>query len=103
MKKICLKQVESPSKGDWIDLVQTDFAYIKVDFSAGLTKIQSESKVQYNKYIKEQVSKAAFKEYLYLKQNCKKKLKHVNYTEHAMQLYLISKKVIMIEKNYFIH
>ena len=55
IKKIYLKQIESPSKGDWINLVKSDFAFIEVDFSAGLTKIQSESKEEYNKYIKETV------------------------------------------------
>ena len=72
IKKIYLKQIESPSKGDWITLVQSDFAFIEVDFIEGLTRIQSESKEGYNKYIKEKVLNAAFKEYMYLKQRCEK-------------------------------
>ena len=39
MKTIYLKQIETPSKGDWINLVRNNFAFMEKDFSEGLTKI----------------------------------------------------------------
>ena len=41
IKKVYLKQIESPSKGDWINLVQSDFSFIEVDFNEGLSRIQT--------------------------------------------------------------
>ena len=52
----------------------------------------------YNKHIKGKVSEAAFKEYIYLKEKCEKKLKYVKYTKFAIQPYLTSKKLSMEEK-----
>ena len=72
------------------------------DFSEGLINIQSMSKEQYDKYPSIQVSKAAFREYLHLKEKCEKKLKYVKYTKLAIQPYLTSKKVSM-KKSYSSH
>ena len=98
IRKIYLKQIECPSKGDWITLVRNDFTFMEEDFSEALINIQSMSKEQYNKHIKGKVSKAAFKEYIYLKEKCEKKLKYMKYTKFAIQPYLTSKKLSMEEK-----
>jgi hypothetical protein len=98
MKKVYMKQIESPSKGEWIHSVRKDFAFIGEDFNESFNLILGSSKEAYNSYIKEKVASAAFKEYLYLKQKCEKKLKDLNYTVFNIQPYLISRKVSMEEK-----
>ena len=74
-----LKQKENSYKGDWILLIRQDFLFIDVDM--GDYWIATTGKEEYNKYIKEKVKLAAFKEYCELKQKCKTKLKEVHYSE----------------------
>ena len=72
-----MKQKESFIKGDWIQLLKSDFVFIEEDFNKA--NILQYSKEKYSKYIKEKVEKAAFNEYIKLKQSCKKKLINVHF------------------------
>ena len=72
-----MKQKESFIKGDWIQLLKSDFVFIEEDFNKA--NILHYSKEQYSKYIKEKVEKAAFNGYIKLKQSCKKKLINVHF------------------------
>ena len=96
IKKVYLKQKESSSKGDWIQLLKKDFDFIKEDFSEDI--IQKCSKDDYTRYIKRKVQLAAFNEYLEMKQKCVKKLGNLQYTDLSIQPYMVSTKISMEEK-----
>ena len=67
-----MKQKENSCKGDWILLIRQDFLFIDVDMDDDW--IDATGKEEYDKYIKEKVKLAAFKEYCEFKQKCKTKL-----------------------------
>ena len=94
--KIYKKQKVNSCKGDWISLLRNDFSFIEMDINEDW--IASSEKEKYNKYIKQKVKTAAFKEYCELKLKCKTKLKEVQYSEFQIQAYLISTKLSLSEK-----
>ena len=96
IKKVYLKQKDMYIKGDWIQLLKSDFAFIEEELNE--EKILQYSKEQYNKYINEKIVTAAFKEYIKLKQSCKKKLENVHYFNLSIQPYMISTKFSLDDK-----
>ena len=79
IKKIYKKRKVNSCKGDWISLLRNYFSFIEMDINDDW--ISSTGKEEYNKYIKQKVKTAAFKEYCELKQKCKTKLKEIQYSE----------------------
>ena len=77
--------------------MKSDFAFIEEELHE--EKILQYSKEQYNNYIKEKVVKAAFTEYINLKQSCKKKLENVHYSNLTIRPYMISTKFSLDDKN----
>ena len=96
IKQVYLKQKEMFIKGDLIQLLKSDFAFIEEELNE--EKILQYSKEQYNKYINEKIVTAAFKEYIKLKQSCKKKLENVHYFNLSIQPYMISTKFSLDDK-----
>ena len=88
IKKVYMKQKENPLKGDWVQLIQRDFEFIEEDWND--FHIRSIPKDIYIKNIKEKVQKAAFKNYLSLREASKTKMKPLIYEELQMQKYLTS-------------
>ena len=88
IKKIYIKQKEEYLKGDWFQTLKTDFDTIKEDLEDD--RISQIPKEVYRKYIKQKVEKEAFENYLKLKENCKKKMKNLQYDELAIQPYMIN-------------
>jgi hypothetical protein len=96
IKKIYMKQKVNSCKGDWIRLVEKDFLFIEQEIDEDW--ISRTGKDEYNSYIKGKVKVAAFREYIQLKEKCKKKLKSVHYSDFSIQPYLISNKISLQEK-----
>ena len=88
IKKVYMKQKENPLKGDWVQLIQKDFEFIEEDWND--FHIRSIPKDIYIKNIKEKVQRAAFKNYLSLREASKTKMKPLIYEEFQMQKYLTS-------------
>ena len=88
IKKVYIKQKEEYLKGDWFQTLKTDFNTIKEDLEDD--RISQIPKEVYRKYIKQKVEKEAFENYLKLKENCKKKMKNLQYDELAIQPYMIN-------------
>ena len=61
-RKIYEKQKEQTTKGDWFELLEKDFKFIKEDMDEN--KIKSMDKKSYKKYIKEKVTKSAFEHFM---------------------------------------
>ena len=95
IKKVYNKQKEDETKGDWFDLLVKDFKFIGVEMDEN--HIKQMTKEEYKKEIKEQISKAAFKDLLQLKQK-HSKLNEVTYFTFSMQPYLKSKQMNKKEK-----
>ena len=67
IKKVYLKQKENSCKGDWIHLLRKDFAFIEEDICD--ENIQNTPKDIYKLWVRKKVEKAAFKNYLTLKED----------------------------------
>ena len=84
--KVCMKQKEHNAKGDWIQMLFKDVEFIQVDMDENT--IVSSSKEEYRKIIKTQVQASAFKSYMQLKEQSKKKMKYLFYEDTSIQHYL---------------
>ena len=72
------KQKKDPTKSDWFQLLTKDFQFIEETMDEN--KIISMSKVDYKKFVKQLVKKAAFK-CLIEEKNGHTKIKNINYNE----------------------
>ena len=88
IKKVYLKQKETPIKGDWIETIKKDYEFIGESWDD--EKIRSVPKEVFMKNITHKVTKAAFQFYLLLQEKCKKKLESLKYEDLQMQEYLIN-------------
>ena len=96
IKKIYLKQKETACKGDWILLLRKDFSLLGEDIQDEI--ITHTPKDLYKKWVKTKVRNAAFKEYLTLKEDSRKKLNNLHYEELIIQPYLASSQFSLDEK-----
>ena len=85
IRKIYEKQKQEPNKGDWYELLKSDFEFVEKEICED--EIQSLSKIEYKKIVKELIQQAVFKYYL------KKKVKHtkldqITYNTLKVQSYL---------------
>ena len=88
-----MKQKESTTNCNWIQLLRNHFAFIKEDFSEDI--ILKTSKDDYNRYIKQKVEIATINEYLEMKQKFGKKLGSLQYTDLSIQHYMVSTRIRM--------
>ena len=95
IKKVYLKQKESPLKGDWYQMLIKDFKFIEEDLNDD--KVNTTEKEEYRKIVKEKVKTSAFKYLIKEKEKSKKKLRHVKYGSLEMQPYIKSKHFTMQE------
>ena len=96
IKKIYLKQKENACKGDWINLIKKDFGFLGENIQDEV--ITHTPKDIYRKWVKTKVKNAAFKEYLKLKEESRKKLNSLQYEELEIQPYLESSQFSLEEK-----
>jgi hypothetical protein len=96
ISKIYMKQKEDITKGDWIELLFKDFAFIGIDMNED--EIRSTPKSEYKKKIKVLVKKAAFKYFMELKLT-HRKLDFVNYDKLQIQPYLVNSNLNNNEKS----
>ena len=96
MKKIYEKQKIECLKGDWVQLIKEDFAFIGVDMDENNIKNTPED--VYRKRIKVLVRKAAFQELLE-KKNQLSKIKDLKYYSFEIQSYLTSKDFNSSQRN----
>ena len=87
IRKIYNKQKQQPSKGDWINLLKEDFAFIEENMDE--MKIAEKSEQSYKNEIKEKVKNATFKEYIRLKKT-HSKIKDITYDKFEIAPYLKS-------------
>ena len=85
ISKIYYKQKQSCSKGDWFQLLQGDFDFIRVEMNED--QIIQTPKCEYKKKIKALVDKAALSYFLKLKEG-HSKLDKLEYTQLRIQPYL---------------
>jgi hypothetical protein len=98
IKRVYLKQKESPLKGDWINSVRKDYQFIGEELENMEDFIKNTSKEVFSKIIKHRVYKAAFKSYLEMKESCKKKMSQLTYEEFKIRDYLTSTQLNSEEK-----
>ena len=96
VKKIYEKQKTECLKGDWVQLIKEDFAFIGLDMNEDEIK-NSPSEI-YRKKIKGLVRKAAFRELLE-KKNQLSKIRDLKYETFEIQPYLKSKDFNSSERN----
>ena len=96
IKKVYLKQKENSCKGDWIQLIRKDFSCIEEDINEEY--IKNTPKDVYKKWVRNKVLKAAFRNYLILNEDSKKKLGDLHYEQLEIQPYLASSKFSLKEK-----
>ena len=90
IKKVYLKQKGDSLKGDWFRSLQGDFTFMGEVMNDD--QIISIPKDEYRKHIKQKVQKAAFLDYLLIKEKSKKKMKALEYKTFGIQQYIISIK-----------
>jgi hypothetical protein len=95
IKKIYFKQKEENVKGDWYQLLKSDFIFIEKDLNEN--EIMSTPKNVYKNQMKSLINKAAFKYFLSVKEN-HTKLNNVTYKKFQLQPYLASKNISNEEK-----
>ena len=96
LRKFVLKQKENSCKGDWIHLLREDFAFLEEDICDEI--IQNTPKDIYKLWVRKKVKMAAFKNYLILKEDSKKKLKDLHYEKLEVQSYLQSSQISFAHK-----
>ena len=96
IKKVYLKQKEKSCKGDWIHLLREDFAFIEEDICDEI--IKNTPKDIYKLWVRKKVERAAFSNYLNLKEDSKKKLKDLHYEKLQIQPYLLSSQLTFKQK-----
>ena len=84
VRKIYEKQKTGHLKGDWIELIKSDFDFMEIDMDE--EEIKRTPKNIYKKKIKDLIKKAAFKE-LTEKKNSESKIKDLKYETMANQAY----------------
>ena len=87
IKKIYFKQKEEYVKGDWYQLLKSDFQFIGQDMNED--DIFSTPKSEYKIKMKYLINKAAFKYFLTVKET-HSKLNDVTYKKFQIQPYLIA-------------
>ena len=85
VRKIYEKQKEATLKGDWFNLLKTDFEFMNINFDE--QEIKRTPKETYRKKINDLIKRAAFKELLEMK-NSKSKTKDLKYETFYIQPYL---------------
>ena len=98
IKRVYMKQKESPIKGDWIHAVRKDYEFIGENLENMEDCIKNTSKDVFSKNIKYKVYQAAFKSYLELKESCRKKMSNLTYEQFVIQDYLTSTQFNSEEK-----
>ena len=96
VRKVYEKQKENCFKGDWIELVRNDFAFMGIDMDEN--SIKNTPKEIYRSKIKKLIRKAAFEE-LTVKKNSLTKVKDIKYEAFDIQLYLKSADFNTKERN----
>ena len=86
-KRVLIAQKESPTKGDFFNLVQED--YNKIGEILDIQQIENTSKERHKRYIKSKISISAFR-YLKEKQSKHSKVKDIIYQKLEMQNYMKS-------------
>ena len=95
ISKIYYKQKESALKGDWLQLLKSDFEFIGEEQND--EEIIKVSKSEYKKKIKELINKATFQMLLDMKKT-HTKLDNISYPSFEKQQYLKSKHISNFEK-----
>ena len=85
VKRIYKEQTVNSTKGDWFNLIKSDFEMIEEGFDEN--KIESMEIKEYKAHIKDKINKAAFK-YLKKLQNQHIKVKHIVYEKLEVQSYI---------------
>ena len=93
--KILMKQEQDSVKGDFIELIRSDFKYFGLDYD--LNKLRNLCKIEFKAMLKKSIFDVAFKEYLNEKRNMKK-LKNINYSKFKLQSYLQSNHLTDYQK-----
>ena len=88
IKKVYLKQKEDNLKGDWYRSLKEDFSFIGEEIHDDLINLIPKN--EYKKLFKQKVQKAAFEDYLLLKEKSIKKMKALEYKNYGIQPYIIS-------------
>ena len=96
IRKIYEKQKSEPLKGDWIELLKTDFQFMEIEFDE--EEIRRTPKHVYRKKIKDLIRKAALKE-LNVMKSTSSKIKDLKYEELRTQQYLMCPKFNNSERN----
>ena len=81
IKKVYMKQKEMQLKGDWIQTIKNDYAFLGEDLEQIETYIKSTSKDIFIQNMKKKVYKSAFLSLLDTKEVCKKKMAKLEYEE----------------------
>ena len=79
IKKVYMKQKESPLKGDWIHSLRKDYGFIGETIENKEDCIKNTSKDVFSKNIKLRIYDAAFKSYLDMKESYRKKMNNLIY------------------------
>lgn len=99
IKKVYMKQKESPLKGDWIHSLRKDYEFIGETIENMEDCIRNTPKDVFSKNIKLKIYDTAFKSYLDMKESCRKKMNNLKYEHFKIQDYLISSQFTSEEKN----
>ena len=83
-------------KGDWIQTIKNDYAFLGEDLEQIETYIKSTSKDIFIQNMKKKVYKAAFLSFSDMKEVCKKKMHKLKYEELRIKPYLI-----IVKKNIY--
>ena len=89
IRKVYDAQKSNPVRGDWTELVKTDFEKINMQYDE--SQISRTDKTLFKRHIKMLMRDAAFK-YLKNKQSTHMKVKHILYEKFELQEYLRSHK-----------
>ena len=96
IRKVYQKQKDTPLIGDWVKLIEKDYAFIGEDWNDDVLK--NMPKEAFTKLVKEKVRNAAFSSYLSMKDESKTKMRYLKYEKFEMQGYLSSNIFSMEEK-----
>ena len=93
--KILMKQEQNMIKGDFIELIRSDFKYLGLHYD--LIMLRNFCKIEFKSMLKKSIFDVAFKEYLNEKRNMKK-LKNIKYSKFKLQSYLQSNHLTNYQK-----
>ena len=79
--KILMKQEQDSIKGDFIELIRSDFKYLGLHYD--LNMLRNFCKIEFKSMLKKSIFDVAFKEYLNEKRNMKK-LKNIKYSKFKL-------------------